>query len=219
MLTSRLFGGTFVTSWPCSRIAPWVGSSKPAIIRMVVVLPQPDGPSREKNSPSRMSRSIPATAVITSPRAWNSLTTPDSSMAGRAADSPARPRVAAALADALLLDAVPADAVPAGDAPVPVSARAGTCLSVISGWYPSSRRNHSIRGRTQRSWRAKDATTSLRGTKRSSRVHIMTSTESVVRWVGYNRFSNAGTATHNVPVAPAWSATDVAHHVLDTCVV
>ena len=28
-----------------------MGSSKPAIIRRVVVLPQPDGPSSEKNSP------------------------------------------------------------------------------------------------------------------------------------------------------------------------
>src|SRR5215475_210645 len=187
MLTSRLFGGTFVTSWPCSRITPWVGSSNPAIIRMVVVLPQPDGPSREKNSPSRMSRSIPATAVITSPRAWNSLTTPDNSMAGRPAVSPAAPRMAAALADpalldavlldnavlldAVLLDNVPSDAVPAGGAPALVSdpARAGTCLSVISGWYPSSRWGHSFRGRAQRDCGAKDATTSQRGTKRSSR--------------------------------------------------
>ena len=30
---------------------PLVGCSKPAIIRSVVVLPQPDGPSIEKNSP------------------------------------------------------------------------------------------------------------------------------------------------------------------------
>src|SRR5262245_55413004 len=100
---------------------------------MVVVLPQPDGPSREKNSPSRMSRSIPATAVITSPRAWNSLTTPDSSIAGRAVSRAPR-RAAAVRADAVL----PA-AVPTGGAPAPVSdpARAGTCLSVISGGYPS----------------------------------------------------------------------------------
>jgi hypothetical protein len=32
-------------------MAPEVGVSKPAIIRSVVVLPQPDGPSIEKNSP------------------------------------------------------------------------------------------------------------------------------------------------------------------------
>ena len=31
---------------------PEVGSSRPAIMRSVVVLPQPDGPSRQKNSPS-----------------------------------------------------------------------------------------------------------------------------------------------------------------------
>src|SRR5690349_10655863 len=216
MLTSRLFGGTFVTSWPCSRITPWVGSSKPAIIRIVVVLPQPDGPSREKNSPSRMSRSMPATAVITSPRAWNSLTTPDSSIAGRPTASRAPSRTADARADVVLRDAVPA-----GGAPASVSdpARAGTFLSVISGWYPSSRWGHSFRGRTPAGPLAKDATTGLRGTNRSSRVHIMTSTESVVRSSRYNRISNAGTATHNVPVAPAWSATDVTHHVLDTRVV
>ena len=32
-------------------IRPLVGRSKPAIIRSVVVLPQPDGPSSVKNSP------------------------------------------------------------------------------------------------------------------------------------------------------------------------
>src|SRR5690606_36685305 len=38
-----------------------VGVSKPPIIRSVVVLPQPDGPSSEKNSPSRMLRDTPFT--------------------------------------------------------------------------------------------------------------------------------------------------------------
>ena len=32
---------------------PLVGSSKPAIIRSVVVLPEPEGPSMVKNSPAR----------------------------------------------------------------------------------------------------------------------------------------------------------------------
>jgi hypothetical protein len=41
---------------------PSDGVSKPAIMRKVVVLPDPDGPSIEKNSPSRMSRLIPETA-------------------------------------------------------------------------------------------------------------------------------------------------------------
>src|SRR5688572_6078475 len=42
-----------VTSSPSNRIAPAVGSSSPAIMRSVVVLPHPEGPSRQKNSPSR----------------------------------------------------------------------------------------------------------------------------------------------------------------------
>ena len=45
---------------------PLLGSSKPAIIRSVVVLPEPEGPSKVKNSPRWTSRSIPATAT-TSP--------------------------------------------------------------------------------------------------------------------------------------------------------
>src|SRR6185312_10263321 len=54
-------------SVPSSRILPSVGCSKPAIIRSVVVLPHPDGPSIEKNSPLGMSTLIPATAA-TSPK-------------------------------------------------------------------------------------------------------------------------------------------------------
>src|SRR5260221_7921430 len=41
-----------VTSSLPSRMRPDVGSSSPAIIRSVVVLPQPEGPSRQKKSPS-----------------------------------------------------------------------------------------------------------------------------------------------------------------------
>ena len=48
-----------VTSRPWRRTRPAVGSSNPAIIRRVVVLPEPDGPSIEKNSPSAISRSMP----------------------------------------------------------------------------------------------------------------------------------------------------------------
>src|SRR5689334_12628574 len=82
MLTSRLFGGTSVTSWPCSRTVPREGSSKPAIMRMVVVLPHPEGPRREKNSPSAIDRVTPLTAWTTSPWETYSLTTPSSSIAG-----------------------------------------------------------------------------------------------------------------------------------------
>src|ERR1043165_4953942 len=41
-----------VTSSSPRKICPEVGSSRPAIMRKVVVLPQPEGPSRQKNSPS-----------------------------------------------------------------------------------------------------------------------------------------------------------------------
>ena len=46
-------------SLPSSRICPEVGCSKPAIMRSVVVLPQPDGPSIEKNSPAGISEIDP----------------------------------------------------------------------------------------------------------------------------------------------------------------
>ena len=50
----RFHGGNSVTSWPASRTRPAVGSMKPATMRKVVVLPQPEGPSRTRNSPSAM---------------------------------------------------------------------------------------------------------------------------------------------------------------------
>ena len=62
MLTGRLSGGSVVMSRPRSSIRPAVGSSKPPIIRRVVVLPQPLGPSIEKNSPDRMSIETRSTA-------------------------------------------------------------------------------------------------------------------------------------------------------------
>src|SRR3954452_23306123 len=44
------------------RIRPALGCSKPAISRRQVVLPDPEGPSKAKNSPGAMSRSTPSTA-------------------------------------------------------------------------------------------------------------------------------------------------------------
>src|SRR5215472_6287581 len=46
------------------RTSPWLGCSRPAMSRSKVVLPQPDGPSRTRYSPSPVSRSIPSTAVV-----------------------------------------------------------------------------------------------------------------------------------------------------------
>src|ERR1043165_9477489 len=69
MFTLRLCGGVYAMLVPSSRICPLVGCSKPAIIR-VVVLPHPDGPSMEKNSPPGICRLMPSTAVTS----LNSLT-------------------------------------------------------------------------------------------------------------------------------------------------
>src|SRR5438128_9416289 len=49
-------------------MAPWVGSSNPPIIRSEVVLPQPEGPSRLKNSPRSISSVRSSTAVTSANR-------------------------------------------------------------------------------------------------------------------------------------------------------
>ena len=56
MPTLRWFGGRWVMSSPSIVIVPAVGCSKPAIMRSVVVLPQPDGPRNETNSPRSAAR-------------------------------------------------------------------------------------------------------------------------------------------------------------------
>src|ERR1700730_6254296 len=62
MAMSRSFGGTSLTTSPSTAISPALISSSPAIIRSVVVLPQPEGPTSTTNSLSAMSRSMPRTA-------------------------------------------------------------------------------------------------------------------------------------------------------------
>ncbi len=47
-----------------SRCAPAVGSVRPAMRRSAVDLPQPEGPSSERNSPCRTSMSRPSSAVV-----------------------------------------------------------------------------------------------------------------------------------------------------------
>ena len=49
--------------WPFSRISPVVGVSKPATRRSVVVLPQPEGPSKEKKDPRGIAKDTRSTAV------------------------------------------------------------------------------------------------------------------------------------------------------------
>src|SRR5262249_18668030 len=68
MAMSRSFGGTSLTTSPSTAISPALTSSRPAIIRKVVVLPQPEGPTSTTNSLSAMSRSMPRTASVSSKR-------------------------------------------------------------------------------------------------------------------------------------------------------
>src|ERR1044071_8101112 len=63
---SRSFGGTSLTTSPSTAISPALISSSPAIIRSVVDLPQPDGPTSTTNSLSAISRSMPRTASTSS---------------------------------------------------------------------------------------------------------------------------------------------------------
>src|SRR5215210_5650636 len=48
---------------PLIRISPAVGTSKPATIRRVVVLPEPEAPSRVRNSPDSTLRDRSSTAT------------------------------------------------------------------------------------------------------------------------------------------------------------
>src|SRR5687767_4193110 len=51
----RLFTGVWVISLPSTTMEPAVGSIRPATIRKVVVLPQPDGPRSATRCPSSTS--------------------------------------------------------------------------------------------------------------------------------------------------------------------
>src|SRR2546421_2866978 len=62
----RSFGGTSVTSSPPISTSPSLTSSSPAIMRSVVLLPQPEGPTSTTNSLSAISRSMPRTAKVSS---------------------------------------------------------------------------------------------------------------------------------------------------------
>src|SRR4051812_29987588 len=67
MATSRSLGGTPVMSRSPIQIEPWSTSSRPASMRSEVDFPQPDGPTRTRNSPSAMSRLRRSTAGRSEP--------------------------------------------------------------------------------------------------------------------------------------------------------
>ena len=63
IFTLRLLGARLMTLSPLMRISPVLGVSNPAIIRIRVVLPQPEGPRIEKNEPGGISSETFLTAV------------------------------------------------------------------------------------------------------------------------------------------------------------
>ncbi|MCY1525339.1 hypothetical protein D9M68_603150 [compost metagenome] len=64
--TWRRLGGSRVISRSSTRMRPLVGAIRPATMRSTVVLPQPDGPSSDTNSPSFTDNETPAAAVCPS---------------------------------------------------------------------------------------------------------------------------------------------------------
>ena len=68
MAVLRWLGGTLFMSRSPNQISPASGWWKPAMALRVVVLPQPDGPSRVRNSPSGTSRLRSSTASTSSKR-------------------------------------------------------------------------------------------------------------------------------------------------------
>ena len=62
MAMSRSLGGTSFITLPSMVSSPPLISSRPAIIRRVVDLPQPEGPTRTMNSRSAISRLKSSTA-------------------------------------------------------------------------------------------------------------------------------------------------------------
>src|SRR6185369_15786139 len=71
---SRSPGGSVVTSRLAMWMVPAVGVSRPAIVRRVVVLPQPEGPRRTMNSPLATARLRASTAIVSPKRfsrAWS----------------------------------------------------------------------------------------------------------------------------------------------------
>src|SRR5664279_952346 len=63
MPTLRWLVRTWVTSLPSNTMLPCDGDSKPASMRKIVVLPQPEGPRKVMNSPfsTEMEKSLTAT--------------------------------------------------------------------------------------------------------------------------------------------------------------
>src|SRR5215831_830054 len=71
----RSLGAVLLTSRSPMRISPPLASSSPAIMRRMVDLPQPEGPTSTTNSSCATSRSMPRTASIAPNRLLSALST------------------------------------------------------------------------------------------------------------------------------------------------
>ena len=75
--SSRSAARRSLTRWPSIRMSPLVASSRPQMMRSSVLLPQPEGPTKTQNSPSRTSRSTPGITVTVSKRLTTCLSCSD----------------------------------------------------------------------------------------------------------------------------------------------
>src|SRR3974390_2198717 len=114
---------------PSTRTSPVVGSSKPAMMRSMVDLPQPEAPIRQTSSPCAMAASMrPSASTSPSPTA-NRLLTPRMAMCARFASgmvlrAPLQQPVADRHNDAVGHEAADADHDHAGDHEVGARERA-----------------------------------------------------------------------------------------------
>src|SRR6478736_1608345 len=139
MAMSRSFGSRSLTTRPPMDNSPDVIVSSPAIIRSAVDLPQPEGPTRTKNSPS-------ATSSDSLWTAWNpfsyTLSTSLSTMSPTREPSPVlvlTPRTCCSLADpADLADRVD-EVFPGPATPVRLSPESSTRFHTISNAEGNSR--------------------------------------------------------------------------------
>src|SRR5262245_16095687 len=65
-----------LTTSPSMRTSPRVGAMKPAMMFRMVDLPQPDGPSRHTNSPSRTDRLMSSRTLMLPPSRSNTMPRP-----------------------------------------------------------------------------------------------------------------------------------------------
>src|SRR5262245_46910099 len=107
----RCSGGSSVTRWSPKWISPPSGSSKPAMVRRVVVFPHPEGPSSAISSPSRTSRCRSSTAATPPKR----LVRPLTAMTDIETENPLRRHLAVPPVDELGLLVVDPEPVPQED--------------------------------------------------------------------------------------------------------